>query len=254
LLNNPGLQYARQHLLLAARAQFEQFCSEAIYTEPPHYEQIQQEPSNESIWPLPTDPITDCTSDDSFVIIPTLARHFHYRCPFNAANPRRYQSCLIHHELHSIKSVIKHVKRHHARPPYCPRCSKVFETVAKCDRHILERRCRTRPLIIPDGVNFYQKGRLSKKRDYQLSNRRHWERIYKRIFPEAESCPSPYLDTGVGLTVSMARDFWNMEGRNVVSEFLGAQNWLTSDLGEHVPVALVELVMCDLIGQLVEEG
>jgi hypothetical protein len=255
LLSDPRTQLARQHLLPVAREQFQKFVSEVIYTEPPR---AQQECGNESVWPLPMDTITEgndqyCTSDDSFVIIPTLERYFHYRCPFHASNPRKYQSCLVHHELHSIESVIKHVKRHHARPPYCPRCSKVFETVSKCDRHILDRRCRARPLKIPDGVNFYHKSRLSKKDNHQLSDQSRWERIYKRIFPESAHCPSPYLDTGAGLAVSMVRDFWRLQGQDVISEFPGAQNWATSDQ-EHILVALFELVLFDLIGKIVEEG
>ncbi|KAH7202402.1 hypothetical protein DER44DRAFT_787211 [Fusarium oxysporum] len=255
-LSHPGIQLARQNLLPVAHVQLESFFSEATYTEPPR---VQQECGNGSIWPLSRDSMTEgnnqyCTSDYSFVIIPTFGRYFHYRCPFYALDPRRYQSCMIQHELHSIESVIKHVKRHHARPPYCPRCSKTFETVSKCDRHILEKRCRTKSLKIPDGVNFYQRSRLSQKDNPQLSNRRRWERMYNVIFPEAESCPSPYLDSGVGLAVSMARDFWRGQGRDVVSEFLAGQNWLSFGLGDDAHAVLYELVLFDLIRQLVEEG
>lgn len=259
LLNDPRIQLARQHLLPVARAQLDRFFSEAIYTEPPHHEQIQQEPRNEYNWVPPTDFNTSCdnqgrASDDSFVVIPPVGSHFRYRCPFHASNPKKYPVCLIHHELYSVEGVINHVKRHHAQPPYCPRCSNTFETVSKCDRHILERRCRTKSLKIPDGVNFYQTNRLSKKHNTQLSSKRRWERVYKIVFPGAESCPSPYLDSGVGLAVSMARDFWREQGREVVSEFLARQNWLSFSQGEHVHVALYELVISDLIGQLVEEG
>ncbi|KAH7144776.1 hypothetical protein DER46DRAFT_616490 [Fusarium sp. MPI-SDFR-AT-0072] len=258
-LNDPRIQVARQNLLPVARAQLEKFFSDVIYTEPPHYEQQQQERGNECNWLPPTDPNVNCNnqgyaSDDSFVIIPRVGSHFRYRCPFHDSSPKKYPSCLIHHELHSIESVIKHVKRHHARPPYCPRCSNTFETVSKCDRHILERRCRTKSLKIPDGVNFYQASRLSKKYNIQPSSKRRWERVYKIVFPEAESCPSPYLDSGVGLAVSMARDFWREQGRDVVSECLAGQNWLSFGLRDDAHAVLYELVLLDLIRQLVEEG
>ncbi|KAF5548554.1 hypothetical protein FPHYL_9885 [Fusarium phyllophilum] len=257
LLNDPRIQVARQHLLPVARAQLERISSEVTYTEPLSYQQIQQECRNESVWPLLTDSDANYNNqcyaiDESFVIIQPTGRPFHYQCPFYALNPMTYQTCLIHHELTSIQSVIKHVKRHHAKLSYCPRCSKTFESVAKCDRHILERRCRTKSLKIPDGVNYYQRSRLSKMDNPQLSNRRRWEHTYKVVFPEAESCPSPYLDSGVGLIVSMARDFWRMQGTEVISEFVGGQNWLSFDEDAHT--VLYELVMSDLISQLMEEA
>jgi hypothetical protein len=126
--------------------------------------------------------------------------------------------------------------------------------VSKCDRHILEKGCRTHGLKIPDGINFYQRDRLAKKDNPQLSDKRRWERIYKTVFPGVGSCPSPYLDTGVGLAVSMARDFWRMQGTDVIAEFLAGQNWLSFGLGGDAHAVLHELVLFDLITQLVEEG
>ncbi|KAF4496851.1 hypothetical protein FAGAP_7006 [Fusarium agapanthi] len=258
LLNDPRIQIARQHLLPVARAQLEEFLSQAIYTEPQHHEQARQERRDECDWVITTNFAPRCYSDfrgsnDSFVVIPPVGGHSRYQCPFHASNPKKYPACLIDHELHSISSVKRHVKRHHARPPYCPRCSKTFDSVSKCDRHILEKRCRTESLKIPDGINFYQRSRISTKDNPQLSGKRRWERIYKTIFPGAESCPSPYLDRGVGLVASMARDFWRMQGTEVMSEFLTRQNWLPFGQGDAHTV-LYELVMFDLITQLMEEA
>lgn len=257
LLYDPRIQIARQHLLPVARAQLDEFLSQA-YTSPPHHEQTEHEWRSENGWELPMNVNRSCDNegraiDDSFVIIPRVGGPTRYRCPFHGSNPKKYPACLIDHELHSIKSVKRHVKRHHARPPYCPRCSKTFGSVSKCDRHILEKRCRTESLRIPDGINFYQRSRLSQKDNPQLSDKRRWERIYKTIFPGAQSCPSPYLDSGVGLVVSMARDFWRMRGTEVMSEFLAGQNWQPFGQGDAHTV-LYELVMFDLISQVVEEA
>ncbi|KAF5699734.1 hypothetical protein FGLOB1_11197 [Fusarium globosum] len=257
LLYDPRIQIARQHLLPVARAQLDEFLSQA-YPSPPHHQQTQQERVDECDWVMPTNFAFISYSEfrpsnDPFVIISPAGGHSRYQCPFHASNPNKYSACLIDHELHSIKSVKRHVKRHHARPPYCPRCSKTFGNVSKCDRHILEKRCRTESLRIPDGINFYQRGKISKKDNPQLSDERRWERMYKIIFPGAESCPSPYLDSGVGLAVSMARDFWRMRGTEVISEFLAGQNWQPFGQGDAHTV-LYELVMFDLISQVVEEA
>ncbi|SCV54229.1 uncharacterized protein FFB14_13536 [Fusarium fujikuroi] len=257
LLYDPSVQIARQNLLPVARARLYEFLSQA-YTEPPHHEQRRHEWRNESGWELPMNVNISCDNegraiDDSFVIVPRVGGHCRYQCPFHASNPKKYPACLTDHELHSIKSVKRHVKRHHARPPYCPRCSRTFDNVSKCDRHILGKRCRTESLKIPDGINFYQRGKISKKDNPQLSDERRWERMYKIIFPEAGSCPSPYLDSGVGLVVSMARDFWRMRGTEVISEFLAGQNWQPFGQGDAHTV-LYELVMFDLISQVVKEA
>ncbi|CCT70846.1 uncharacterized protein FFUJ_09135 [Fusarium fujikuroi IMI 58289] len=258
LLYDPRVQIAREHLLPVARAGLYEFLSQA-YTEAPHHEQRRHEWRNENGWELPMNVYISCDNqgraidDGSFVIVPRVGGHCRYQCPFHASNPKKYPACLIDHELHSIKSVKRHVKRHHARPPYCPRCSKTFGNVSKCDRHILEKRCRTESLRIPDGINFYQRGKISKKDNPQLSDERRWERMYKIIFPGAESCPSPYLDSGVGLVVSMARDFWRMRGTEVISEFLAGQNWQPFGHGDAHTV-LYELVIFDLISQVVKEA
>ncbi|KAH7228571.1 uncharacterized protein BKA55DRAFT_599084 [Fusarium redolens] len=121
------------------------------------------------------------------------------------------------------------MQRHHKQPPYCPRCSKTFETVAKCDTHIMEKKCKTEPVIIPDGINDYQQRELKstpKKRDYhQWPTKRRWEHIYKLVFRETQSCPSAYLDTNE-MTVLQARDFWKAHGGKYITEYFQAQSGL----------------------------
>ncbi|KAF5231758.1 hypothetical protein FANTH_13280 [Fusarium anthophilum] len=257
LLDDPRIRIATQHLLQVVRAQLDEILSQELYTEPQHHEQTQQARRDECDWVIPTTYPLRCYREfrgrnDSFVVIPPGGGHSHYQCPFYASNPKKYPACLIDHELLSIESVKRHVERHHAKPPYCPRCAKTFDSVSKCDRHILEKRCRTESLKIPDGINLYQRSRLSTKDNPKLSDKRRWERIYKTIFPGVESCPSPYLDSGVGLAVSMARDFWRIQGTEIISEFLAGQNWLPFGQGDAHTV-LYELVKFDLITQLMEE-
>ncbi|KAJ9412371.1 hypothetical protein FOXG_22412 [Fusarium oxysporum f. sp. lycopersici 4287] len=153
----------------------------------------------------------------------------HFKCPFYASNPEKYRKCLARHDLRSVESVIRHMQRHHKQPPYCPRCSKTFETVAECDTHIIKQKCKTEPLMIPDGINDYQQRGLKstpKKRDYhQWPTKRRWEHIYKLVFRETQSCPSAYLDTNE-MTVLQARDFWKAHGGKYITEYFQAQSGL----------------------------
>ncbi|KAK2666428.1 hypothetical protein RAB80_018085 [Fusarium oxysporum f. sp. vasinfectum] len=147
----------------------------------------------------------------------------HFKCPFYASNPEGYRHCLARCDLRSVESVIMHMKRHHKKPPYCPMCSKTFETVAECDKHIMKRKCETGPLEVPDGINHYQKSQLrnkTKSKDYtDLGPEQRWEYIYKLVFPESQSYPSATMDTEGEKRVLQARVFWHAQGRKYVTEY-----------------------------------
>ncbi|EXA30711.1 hypothetical protein FOVG_17927 [Fusarium oxysporum f. sp. pisi HDV247] len=147
----------------------------------------------------------------------------HFKYPFNASNPGNYRDCLANHDLRSIESVIMHMQCHHKRPSYCSRCSKTFETVAKCNAHKLKRKCKPEPLEIPDGINHYQASQLENKttsNDYtDLRSEQRWEYIYKLVFRESQSYPSATMDTEDEKRVLQARVFWKTHGWELVNEY-----------------------------------
>ncbi|KAJ3542732.1 hypothetical protein NM208_g3933 [Fusarium decemcellulare] len=124
-----------------------------------------------------------------------------------------------------------------------------------CDNHVIVRTCQLRELVLPEGINLYQKGRLTKTDNPQLNNVERWNRIYATIFPYAGLPPSPYLDQGYGRAVSIARDYWAKYGQNEVAKFLQGQGFL-DEVGkddEIAQVALCQLVLRDILSELVEE-
>ncbi|KAJ3453558.1 hypothetical protein MRS44_017805 [Fusarium solani] len=104
--------------------------------------------------------------------------------------PARYQQCLLQHDLRSIEDVMRHLRRHHMKPLYCPR------------------------------LNFYQKTKLKRRDRIYLGETKRWQRIYATAFPKSDPAYSPYLDRGCGKAVSMARDYWRANGRLCVCQFL----------------------------------
>ncbi|KAI8416436.1 hypothetical protein FOFC_02746 [Fusarium oxysporum] len=147
---------------------------------------------------------------------------YHFKCPFYASNTEKYRLCLARHDLRSVEDVNMHLVRYHMRIPYCPKCSKTFETVAKCNTHI-KGKCKAGPLRIPDGINYYQKSQLenkTKSKEYTgLRPEQRWKYIYKLVFPESQSYPSATMDTEGEKRVLQARVFWQAQGRKYVTEY-----------------------------------
>ncbi|KAJ3453900.1 hypothetical protein MRS44_018532 [Fusarium solani] len=134
--------------------------------------------------------------------------------------PARYQQCLLQYDLRSIEDVIRHLRSHHMKPPYCPLCSQTFDSLSSRDSHILERTCELRDPQPIQGINFYQESKLKRRDKIYLSEAKRWQRIYATVFPNSEPPHSPYLDRGYGKVVSMARDYWRAYGRLCVFQFV----------------------------------
>ncbi|KAF4966706.1 hypothetical protein FSARC_5650 [Fusarium sarcochroum] len=261
LLNDERFQLIRQGLSQQILERFQAFIAIALYSAPPDYQELPGNSPSERTWqtestcPSETTENYDQEGHDGLVVVSPPRGHFRLKCPFYAANPEKYRCCLVKHDLPTMDNVIKHIKRHHTKPSYCPRCSKVFHTVVQCDQHILKRACKVQDLIKPEGVNRYQRARLTKRDSRQLSNIRRWERIHGTVFPGMESIPSPYLDQGGERVISIARDFWRKEGQGCVSTFLQSQDWLSTgekhDKDAHI--ALYKLVLEDLIEEIIHE-
>ncbi|RSL83439.1 hypothetical protein CDV31_016830 [Fusarium ambrosium] len=182
-------------------------------------------------------------SIDGFVVVSPPVGYFHLACPFYVYNPARYQQCLLQYDLRSIEDVIRHLRRHHMKPPYCPRCSQTFDTLSSRDSHILERTCELRDLQPIEGINFYQESKLKRRDKIDLGEAKRWRRIYATAFPNSDLPRSPYLDRGCGKAVSMARDFWRVNGRLCVSQFLERSGFIG---GEDERDRLAEEALCNL--------
>ncbi|RSL44224.1 hypothetical protein CEP54_014768 [Fusarium duplospermum] len=182
-------------------------------------------------------------SIDGFVAISPPDGYFHLACPFYIYNPARYQQCLLQFDLRSIEDVIRHLRRHHMKPPYCPCCSQTFDTLSSRDSHILERMCELRDPQPIQGLNFYQKSELKRRDRIYLGETKRWQRIYATAFPNSGLPRSPYLVSGCGKAVSMARDFWRANGRLCVSQFLERGEFLGEE-GERDRLA--EEALCNL--------
>ncbi|KAJ3469788.1 hypothetical protein MRS44_003853 [Fusarium solani] len=133
------------------------------------------------------------------------------------SSPDAAQECV---DLRSIEDVIRHLRRHHMKPPYCPRCSQTFDTLSSRDSHILERTCELLDPQPIQGINFYQKSKLKRRDKIYLGEAERWRCIYATAFPKSDPAYSPYLDRGYGKAVSMARDYWRANGRLFARQFL----------------------------------
>ncbi|KAG7422199.1 hypothetical protein Forpe1208_v001856 [Fusarium oxysporum f. sp. rapae] len=193
--------------------------------------------------------------DDGLVILsyaPRIKAFFHFACPFYIYDPEKHQQCLLTVGLKSIEGVIEHVMKHHSRSPYCSRCYQKFNSLIDRDDHILNGRCKKRYPDPSDGVNEDQKALMIRANDHYLSEKRRWHRIWSIIFPATEWPRSPYLDRGRGLKTSMARDFWDLYGVQLVSEIVEHQK-LPNTQESNAHSVLYELGLQDLLNMVIQE-
>lgn len=179
---------------------------------------------------------------------PKMTRDFHLACPFYVADPEKYRQCLLRYDRQSIEGLIDHIIHHHPKPFYCARCSETFDTPIDRDNHILDAKCGLLDPKPMDGVDQYQKSKLWKRDRWYLDERKRWRRVWTTVFP-SQPPRSPYLDQGLGLEVSMARDFWEVYGWQCVSEFLRSRGYPDEhDVDEgRAQNALCGLVLEDLL-------
>ncbi|KAF7553906.1 hypothetical protein G7Z17_g3309 [Cylindrodendrum hubeiense] len=193
-------------------------------------------------------------TDPELVVISRLDGYFDLACPFYVSNPTKYQHCLLNHDFPSIEDVTRHVKKHHTQPPYCPMCRQTFDRAVVRDCHVRARTCEIRTPEPIDGVSAYQKAELVKGDKPHLSDRRRWLHIWATIFPNTEPCHSPYLEDGIELAVTMARDHWAQDGMDYVAEYLADHHLLCQDQeGEKTAQAAIHSLMLEaLLSKVVE--
>ncbi|KAF4977297.1 hypothetical protein FZEAL_6185 [Fusarium zealandicum] len=253
LPENHNFHQKRSELLLFLRRRFTEWAASVQYDIPPEKGLRRTNGLPEALY-LEEE---EDRSETDFVMVSLprrTKRHFHLACPYHLSDPEKYHGCLLQYDHRSIDGLIDHIKRHHAKPFYCPICSEVFDTVIHRDNHILKQTCEIRDLQQIDGVNHYQRAMLVKGDKWQLDETKRWQRIWATVFPSQPS-PSPYLDQGYGLTASMARDFWDAYGWQCLSEFLGGQGLLEEYqvLDERSQDALSKVALGDLLKELTNE-
>lgn len=223
----------------------------APYVLPPSHQRRPSKCARTCTW-RPPSPSLKTQDDQGEAIQP---KHYHFACPFFLKDPKKYSGCLMRHGLWSAVAVRRHVQRNHMKPLYCPMCYQPFSTVGGRDEHISARTCKTRERTEVDGINEYQRLRLSKRDKPYLSEKDRWNRIWKTVFPNSEPPYSPYLKDGLGLAMSMARDYWREFGADCAAEFLQGRDVLS--LGQEddgkAQVALAKLALKDLLERVVED-
>ncbi|KAF5536413.1 hypothetical protein FMEXI_10359 [Fusarium mexicanum] len=196
----------------------------------------------------------DDISDEELVVVSQPARtksFFHLACPFQIYAPDAYQKCLLNDDLQSIEDLKEHLFRYHSRPIHCLICYETFDTLIQRDNHVLSERCQKRDIGPLYGLDESQKSKIIRGASWHFGERRCWYRIWSIIFPGSKNPPSPYLDRGLGLSISMMRDFWELYGSQCVSDCLEHEE-LTDDQGESVQRVLYELALEDLLGEMVQ--
>ncbi|KAI6762564.1 hypothetical protein HG530_008544 [Fusarium avenaceum] len=194
-------------------------------------------------------------SDEELVVVSQPARtklFFHLACPFQVFAPDEYQKCLLKDDLQSIEELKEHLFRCHSRPIHCLICYKAFDTLIQRDDHVLSETCQKREVGPLYGLDESQKSKLIRGDSWHFGERRRWYRIWSVIFPGSKNPPSPYLVQGLGLSISMMRDFWELYGSQCVSDCLEPEN-LIDDQGESVQRVLYELALEDLLGEMIQE-
>jgi hypothetical protein len=197
----------------------------------------------------------DDIDDNEYIFVshaPHTKASFHFACPFYVYNSEKHQQCLLTVGLKSIDGVIEHVIKHHSRSPYCSKCYRQFNSLIDRDDHVLGGRCKKRLPDPSDGVSEDQKALMITANDQYLSEKRRWNRMWSVVFPATEWPRSPYLDRDPGLKASMARDFWELYGVQLVSEILERQTPFASQ-GSNTHGVLYEQGLQDLLNRVIQE-
>ncbi|CAF3655016.1 unnamed protein product [Fusarium graminearum] len=258
ILAHQWFQQFRQLLTSLLFGRFQSFTNTVQYVAPATFRRCHGNKPDPQDGPVVSTHLINLYSDssdrdDGFIFISPPKRNYHYACPFEALYPKQYQQCLLQHCLRSTDDVKNHLKRYHIKPLYCPTCSEVFETLIQRDHHIIKRSCELQDLRVPKKLNAHQQEMLTRIMKMNISHEERWNSIFTTIFPNREPPSSPYLDYGRRLAISVAQDYFIMDGRHYVSEFLQAQGLDTTiEEDQHAHAALCQLALEDFLGCILE--
>ena len=151
-----------------------------------------------------------------------------FACVFYKSNPLQHVRCL-HFQLKRIRDVKQHLSRCHRQPRfYCPICFETFDDSDLRNAHIRQRMCLTRDPPNWEGVSEAQGQLLRERVSRSNTPDEQWFTIWEIVFPGAPRPSSPYLGNAFEETIDRLREYWNAEGRQVVSSSLrrhGMLNW-----------------------------
>ncbi len=215
-------EVVRPALVLWAYDEFQKWKVGVRYIAPPEH----RIPPRKRVRALESEPRilleTEDPDDPGLAVLQRIDGYFHLACPFYIANPVRHRQCLLGHELKTIEDLIEHLGKHHPKPFYCPSCGQIFQSSLKRDDHMRDRLCEIRQHVNVEGVTDYQHAKLVRRDDPSQREEDRWLRVYKIVFPGANKPrrSAAYLKDGMGLTVSLIRDYWVRHGRECVKDYL----------------------------------
>ncbi|KAJ4149148.1 hypothetical protein NW754_000587 [Fusarium falciforme] len=123
-------------------------------------------------------------------LVPNLA------CPFVKGYPNKKWPCCEKKGWPSVHRIKEHIYRRHKVPIHCDRCFSTFTTEKLLKDHRREAvPCKVNEPCEMLGIDAEMKERLKCRKGIKnATEEAKWEHMYKILFPEAESIPSPYCD------------------------------------------------------------
>ncbi|KAI8956581.1 hypothetical protein F5Y11DRAFT_342577 [Daldinia sp. FL1419] len=177
-----------------------------------------------------------------------------FACPFYIRSPADHIACFTRASFRRIKDVKQHVWNAHRLPPYCPICGRIFPTMAICDEHIRSRACDLRELPTPEGITVQQAQRLAYPSDPRMHEELQWLSIWAIVFPGEHLPNATYPSCPMESTVCSFRDYWEDNGRKIVSGFLKERGFHNYDLPDEEGnlASLYTMVLHQVIDYLVD--
>ncbi|KAM7205156.1 hypothetical protein V8F20_003293 [Naviculisporaceae sp. PSN 640] len=195
--------------------------------------------------------------DANAVFISSVDGYYHLACPFYRFNASRYQNCTVRHALKSIEDLTEHIVHHHAEPPLCKLCGKVFDSFKARNDHLRNETCEPKEKDCDTllGVTQLHRVKILKRDNPRRTEDDRWTRIYKTIFEKADSEVSPYLTDGEGYKFSLLHDYWKAQGKECVRKYLADQGHGPEGTGGSTAFArLCSLVLEDLRRKVLQEN
>ncbi|KAF5568759.1 hypothetical protein FNAPI_37 [Fusarium napiforme] len=147
-----------------------------------------------------------------------------FACPYFRKNPERHLEC-INLKMVRISDVKQHLKRRHTAPYPCPRCSEGFLSLNLQEEHILQQKCSPGSGANWDSVSLASQKLLQVRFAKGLSQEAQWYGIWKILFGAPRgTMPKPHLDGVVKEVIGILRGIWLDEGRQLISEFVQAND------------------------------
>ncbi|KAH8891519.1 hypothetical protein GQ53DRAFT_823544 [Thozetella sp. PMI_491] len=189
--------------------------------------------------------------DPQVVVVSRIDGYFHLACPFYRYNPIRHRRCMYGDDLQSIEEVIIHLQRHHRLPVHCQKCRRTFTDARVRDTHTRGQTCQFQPWITIDGIDSNLMSRILRRDDPYVREDVRWLRIFYRAFSASGRGHSPYLTDGVGLEVSLLRDYLASDGCDLISEHLRRCGVLVGQPEKKALAELQFLTLEDLINRVI---